>query len=65
MAVKANEIMNPSASSDLYSLFLPRFVEFRADKTVADTLQSVIGQCAAAKNGESIAQARFQEKLAA
>jgi len=43
MAVKFNNIMPPSGSG-VYSLFLPRFAEFRNDKTVADSLARVIEQ---------------------
>ncbi|MGV2866438.1 ATP-dependent DNA ligase [Achromobacter sp. AGC39] len=48
--VKANSIMAPSASSDFYSLFLPRMTEacFRTDKHVADTLEQVQAQFDAA-----------------
>ena len=44
MAVRANAIMPPTKSNPLYSLFLPRFTEFRSDKTEADSLQQVIDQ---------------------
>jgi DNA ligase-1 len=44
MTVKANAIM----PGEPYSLFLPRFVELRLDKTVADTLSEVLDQFAAA-----------------
>jgi DNA ligase-1 len=44
MAVKANSIMNPSKEGEKHSLFLPRFVEFRTDKTEADSLQRVKDQ---------------------
>lgn len=40
MAVKANSIMQPGGSG-VYSLFLPRWAEFRDDKKVADTLARV------------------------
>ena len=40
MTVKANSIMPPAASG-VYSLFLPRFAEFRDDKRVADSLARV------------------------
>ena len=36
--------MTPTTSNGLYSLFLPRFVEFRKDKTTADSLQQVKDQ---------------------
>lgn len=41
MAVKGNSIMPPSDSNEKYSLFLPRFEEFRNDKKVADTMAQV------------------------
>lgn len=44
MAVKSNNLMKPTKSNPKYSLFLPRFAEFRTDKTEADSLQRVIEQ---------------------
>ena len=44
IAVKANSIMPPSGTNSKYSLFLPRFLEFRTDKTEADNLQRVKDQ---------------------
>jgi DNA ligase-1 len=44
VTVRANEIMKPGQSSDLYSLFLPRFVERRYDKSVADDLDRIVDQ---------------------
>lgn len=41
MCVRANEVSPPSESSELYSLFHPRFVEIRHDKVEADTLAQV------------------------
>jgi len=41
MAVKSNNLMKPTKSNPKYSLFLPRFCEFRSDKSVADSLQRV------------------------
>lgn len=48
LTVKANSIMAPSEEGKLYSLFLPRFVEIRSDKTEADSLQRVRDQFEAA-----------------
>lgn len=48
MCVRANEVVMPSPSSPLYSLFHPRFVELRNDKVEADTLQQVRDQFDAA-----------------
>ena len=44
MTVKINNIMKPTASKAYHSAFLPRKVEFRDDKTVADDLQKIIDQ---------------------
>jgi DNA ligase-1 len=44
MTVRSNTLMKPTGNNDKYSLFLPRFVEFRRDKTVADDLQKVKDQ---------------------
>lgn len=49
MTVKFNDIMYPSEDGKLYSLFLPRWAEFRRDKTTADSLERVIEQLEAAK----------------
>lgn len=42
--VRANSVMKPSESNDRHSLFLPRMVELRYDKTEADSLERVIDQ---------------------
>lgn len=44
ITVRANEILNPSESNDLHSLFLPRFVEERNDKSIADDLPRIFLQ---------------------
>lgn len=43
MTVKANNIMPPTETNELYSLFLPRFVEteYRQDKSEADSLERI------------------------
>lgn len=41
MTVTSNNIMKPTKSNPKYSLFLPRFCEFRSDKSIADDLQRV------------------------
>ena len=46
--VRSNQILKPSPSNEKYSLFLPRIVEERKDKRVADTLQQIKDQFAAA-----------------
>lgn len=52
VTVRGNLVLKPSASNELYSIFLPRFVERRTDKHVADTTQEVIDQFEAAKLGK-------------
>jgi DNA ligase-1 len=44
ITVRANEILNPSESNDLHSLFLPRFIEERNDKSEADGLARIFAQ---------------------
>jgi len=44
ITVKFNNIMTPQTAGGKYSLFLPRHVEIRNDKTEADTLDRVIEQ---------------------
>jgi DNA ligase-1 len=53
-AVRFNEIMEPSDSNPLHSLFLPRMVEdwFRTDKDLPDSLEEVYAQRDAAVRGE-------------
>ncbi len=48
ITVRANSIMRPSESSEFHSLFLPRFVERRLDKTSADDLARIEAQQQAA-----------------
>ena len=48
LTVRANAVMAPSGEAGLHSLFLPRAIEFREDKKVADDLQSIKDQFAAA-----------------
>lgn len=48
ITVRANAIMRPSESNELHSLFLPRFVERRLDKSVADDLAKIEAQQQAA-----------------
>lgn len=53
--VKANAIMKPKKPGGKHSLFLPRYIELREDKTEADSLQRVFDQFESvvrlAKNG--------------
>jgi DNA ligase-1 len=50
LAVRANSVMNPSDSSPVHSLFLPRMVEagYRTDKAEADDLARIKAQFEAA-----------------
>lgn len=54
IVVRANELIAPSESNDLHSLFLPRMAEtsYRTDKTEADSLQRVKDQFASAVKGD-------------
>ena len=54
MTVRFNDIMYPSEEGKLHSLFLPRSVEFRSDKSTADSLQRVIDQLEAAKQAHIV-----------
>jgi len=42
--VRFNNIMFPSKAGGLYSLFLPRYIDRRTDKKVADTVWQIIDQ---------------------
>lgn len=57
--VIANDIMLPSASSEYYSLFLPRMAEadYRKDKTVADDIERILATKEAAILGQSLKKA--------
>jgi len=48
VTVRANSVMAPSGEQGIYSLFLPRLIEVREDKNVADDLQRIKDQFAAA-----------------
>lgn len=50
MTVDSNMIMEPSREGKKWSLFLPRFAEFRKDKDTADTLAKIKDQFDAAIN---------------
>lgn len=49
ITVRGNSIMKPTSNNGKYSVFLPRFVEFRRDKTKADSLQKIQEQFEAAQ----------------
>ena len=59
IAVVANDIMTPSESNELHSLFLPRMVEatYRTDKTEADDLERINAAKEAAILGQAILKA--------
>lgn len=59
IAVTANDIMPPSESNELHSLFLPRMSEgsYRTDKREADSLQRILDQKQAAIFGEKLKEA--------
>lgn len=40
--IKGNDIMPPTANNPLHSVFLPRFVEHRTDRTKADDLERIL-----------------------
>lgn len=46
--VRANGVLYPSTNNDKHSLFLPRFIEERLDKSEADSLDHIIDQFKAA-----------------
>jgi DNA ligase-1 len=52
VTVRANAITEPSKSNKDYSLFLPRFIERRLDKTVADSLARIKEQFEASMKGK-------------
>lgn len=60
ITARSNTLLKPSTSkkSGKWSLFLPRFIEERLDKTEADTLQKIQDQFAAA---EAMAKATEEE----
>lgn len=41
MTIRANSLMTPDEGDEDHSLFLPRFIEDREDKTVADDLEKI------------------------
>jgi DNA ligase-1 len=55
VVVRSNQLMSPSEPGKPHSLFLPRLVEanYRTDKTVADSLEQVRDQFAAAMKGKA------------
>lgn len=44
ITVRYNDIMKPTKEGDNYSLFLPRYIEQRSDKTEADSLERIMEQ---------------------
>lgn len=54
VTIRFNDIMEPSESNELHSLFLPRVIEFRSDKSTADTLEQIKAVFEEAKSGKSL-----------
>jgi DNA ligase 1 len=54
VTVRSNQLLNPSASNDNHSLFLPRLVEdtYRLDKSEADSLERITAQFDSAIKGK-------------
>lgn len=42
VTVKGNDLVTNELKQDQYSIFLPRFIEVRDDKTVADTFENIL-----------------------
>lgn len=57
VTIQFNDIMEPSESNELHSLFLPVFIEHRFDKSVADNLQTIKDVLAEAKTGVALLNA--------
>ena len=51
VTVSSNNVMKPAKDGDPYSLFLPRFVEERLDKSCADSLERILAQFEAVVQG--------------
>lgn len=58
--VRFNDIMEPSESNELHSLFLPRFIELRKDKSVADDLPYIKAALEAARQGATFVRENFK-----
>ena len=54
ITVRSNTLLEPSKSNSLFSLFLPRFVERRDDKTTADDLDRIKAQFEAAMKAKKL-----------
>jgi len=54
VTIQFNDIMEPSESNELHSLFLPVFIEHRFDKSTADNLQTIKAVLAEAKTGKEL-----------
>jgi len=53
LCAKGNSIQYPSKIGGMHSIFLPGMVEWRSDKTTADTLERIIEQYDAVISGDS------------
>lgn len=65
MTVRFNLIMKPKKPGELHSLFLPRLMEMRQDKTQADSLERIFAQFEAAVRGETLPGGSQQESAVA
>lgn len=62
VCIRFNDIMLPSESNELHSLFLPRYIERRTDKSTADSLPQVIAIFEEAKTGKALIEAAKGKK---
>lgn len=62
VCIRFNDIMEPSESNPLHSLFLPRYIERRTDKTTADTLPQIKAIFEEAKTGKALIEAAKKVK---
>lgn len=61
VTIQFNDIMEPSESNELHSLFLPVFIEVRTDKSVADDLATIKAVLAEAKTGKALLNASLKK----
>lgn len=61
VTIQFNDIMEPSESNELHSLFLPVFIEERSDKSTADDLETIKAVLAEAKTGKALLTASIKK----
>lgn len=54
VCVRFNDLLEPSESNEKHSLFLPRYIELRKDKTTADNIELIKAILAEAKTGKHL-----------